>query len=135
VAGLFVVGTTLTCGGSSPSGPDRGSQCAELMQDFCMRAANVCQLIPTSQIQPCIVSGINSCCGTIGCGAPVISTQAEIDACIADVDAASCASLDVTNGGMLPASCVGVVRSSVPGTTPLDKAMSTSERAGALMSR
>ena len=47
----------------------------------------------------------------------MISTQDEIDLCIADTNAASCTTLDVTNGGTLPPSCQGVVRSALTART------------------
>ncbi len=86
-------------------------QCQEVMQVYCNRAADPCQIIPTGQaVSNCISSGVSACCDG-DCGASVISTEAQIDTCIADIEAASCASLDVYTGGSVPASCVGVVES------------------------
>jgi hypothetical protein len=106
---LAVGAVTLGCGGSS--GPTRGMQCEEVMQAYCNRAADPCQIIPTGQaVSNCINSGVPACCDG-DCGASVISTEAQIDACIADIEAASCASLDVYTGGSVPSSCLGVVES------------------------
>jgi hypothetical protein len=108
---LAVGAVTLGCGGSS--GPTRGMQCEEVMQAYCNRAADPCQIIPTGQaVSNCINSGVPACCDG-DCGAGVISTEAQIDTCIADIEAASCASLDVYTGGSVPSSCVGVVQSDV----------------------
>jgi hypothetical protein len=105
------------------------------MQVFCSRAANSCQLFPTDQIADCVSSGVTACCGG-ACGRSVISTQAEIDVCVADLDAASCATLDVVNGGALPASCQGVVRSALTTNSSglLSGTGSTPERAGRMIS-
>jgi len=54
-------------------------------------------LIPPGEIPACVQTGVPACCGG-NCGAGVISTQQEIDTCIADINAASCMSIDVLNG-------------------------------------
>jgi hypothetical protein len=88
-------------------------QCSEIMQVYCNRAADPCQIIPTGQaVSNCINEGVATCCDG-NCGASVISTQTEIDTCIADIEAASCTSLDIYTGGSVPPSCVGVVQSDV----------------------
>ncbi len=98
------------CGGGGGSGgPNRGTQCAELLQVACGRFGD-CQIIAASAVGNCEQSGQTSCCGG-NCATPVVSTQAEVDTCIADIDAATCASLDIYTGGTLPPSCYGVVRS------------------------
>jgi hypothetical protein len=108
---LVVGAVTSSCGGSGGDSGPRGMQCTELLQAICNRAADPCQIIPAGQaVTNCINAGVSSCCGG-NCGAAVISTQAEIDTCIADVDAASCASWDPYTGGTLPSSCMGVVQS------------------------
>lgn len=66
-----------------------------------------------------------------------LGCAADIDACVTDINAATCASLDVTSGGTLPASCVGVVRSSL-GSTPsalLSATRSPGERIGDIVAR
>ncbi len=108
-AALVAGALTLGCGSGGDSGP-RGMQCAEVLTAACDRLADPCLVIPANQVSLCISSGISSCCAG-NCGASVVSTEAEIQTCIADIDAASCSSLDVTNGGTLPSSCLGVVRS------------------------
>jgi hypothetical protein len=104
VISFLVIG----CGGSD--GVTRGSQCMQVIDVFCARAANDCQLIPTDQIDECESSGLMTCCAG-NCAPAAISTQAEIDVCITDLDAASCGALDTAGGGTLPATCQGVVRS------------------------
>lgn len=107
---LAVGAVTASCGSGGDSGP-RGMQCSEVLQVYCNRAADPCQIIPTGQaVKNCINAGVANCCGG-DCGASVISTQAEIDTCIADIEAASCTSLDIYTGGSVPPSCIGVVQS------------------------
>ena len=91
---------------------------------------------PSDQISACVQSGVSACCAG-NCSASVISTQAEIDLCIADINAATCASLDVTNGGTLPPSCVGVVRSALGSTTSAlqSAAPSPGERLGHIVAQ
>jgi hypothetical protein len=102
---------TLSCGGGGGDSGPRGSQCNQIAQVYCNRAADPCQIIPSGQpVSNCIGEAVLTCCDG-DCGAAVISTQAEIDTCIADIDAASCASLDPYTGGILPSSCLGVVQS------------------------
>jgi hypothetical protein len=109
---LMVVGWAGACGSGGNTGPNRGAQCTQVLEAVCDRAGGDCQIIPASGIGACVQSGVVSCCAGNGdCSTPVISTQADIDTCIADVDAASCATLDIYTGGTLPASCQGVVRS------------------------
>jgi hypothetical protein len=109
---VLAVGTVASsCGGSGGDSGPRGSQCSQIAQVYCNRAADPCQIIPTGQpVSNCISEAVFTCCDG-DCGAAVISTQAEIDTCIADIDAASCASLDLYTGGTLPSSCLGVVQS------------------------
>jgi hypothetical protein len=109
---VLAVGTvTSGCGGGGGDSGPRGSQCRQIAQVYCNRAADPCQIIPPGQaVSNCIGAAVLSCCDG-ECGAAVTSTQAEIDTCIADIDAASCASLDVYTGGTFPASCLGVVQS------------------------
>ena len=93
-------------------------------------------LFPADQISDCVQSGVSSCCAG-NCGAGVISTQADIDACVADINVATCASLDLTSGGTLPPSCVGVVRSAL-GSTPsvlLSTTASPGERIGNIVAQ
>ena len=134
-AALVAGALTLGCGsGGGDSGP-RGMQCKEVLTAACDRLADPCLVIPENQVSLCISSGISSCCGG-NCGASVVSTEAEIQTCIADIDAASCTSLDVTNGGTLPSSCFGVVRSAfvsgggVSRSTSLDTDVASEARAG-----
>jgi len=87
-------------------------------------------VFPSNEIGICVQSGVNSCCGG-NCGASVVSTQAEIDTCVADINAASCSTLDVTNGGTLPPSCAGVVRSALTSTASAVQSTETSPGAGA----
>jgi len=113
-------------GGGTSGGPNRGTQCAQLLQVACGRYGD-CQIISADAVGTCEQSGQTSCCGA-SCATPVVSTQAEVDTCIADIDAATCASLDIYTGGTLPASCYGVVRSAHKAVT---SALSTSEPASA----
>jgi hypothetical protein len=98
------------CGGDD--GPNRGSQCTQVLQVVCNRLGTTCQVFPANEVGVCVQSGVAACCSG-SCSASVVSTQAEIDTCIADINATPCAELDVTAGGALPATCVGVVRSSL----------------------
>jgi hypothetical protein len=108
---LAVGAATLSCGGGGGDGGPRGSQCTQVAQVYCNRAADPCQIIPTGQaVSNCINAAVATCCDG-ECGAAVISTEAAIETCINDIDAASCSSLDLYTGGMLPASCIGVVQS------------------------
>jgi hypothetical protein len=137
LAGFLVVtlGAALGCGDSS-SGHNRGSQCTQVLQVACNRLGGTCMVFPANQISDCVQAGVGSCCAG-NCGASVISTQADIDACVTDINAATCASLDVTSGGTLPASCVGVVRSAL-GSTPsalLSATRSPGERIGDIVAR
>ena len=118
------------------SGPTRGSQCRQIMMTFCARGGGDCQLFPSNQISACVEAGVATCCAG-NCGAHVVSTQAEIDACDSAVQASTCANLDVQNGGALPASCVGVVRSALTPveTSRLGPAESNPELVGRLLSR
>ena len=110
---LAVGAVTLSCGGGGGDSGPRGSQCSQLAQAYCNRAADPCQIIPAGQaVSNCISEAIVTCCDG-ECGAAVTSTQAEIDTCIADIDAASCSSLDIYTGGTLPSSCLGVVQSAL----------------------
>ena len=92
-------------------------------------------MIPPGEIPACVQTGVPACCGG-NCGASVISTQQEIDTCIVDLNAASCMSIDVLNGGTLPPSCVGVVRSALTAKTSslLSNDPSPAERVGRLIS-
>jgi hypothetical protein len=112
VAALLAAGLLATCGGG---GPTRGSQCKQVMTTFCNRASKDCGQFDATQIQPCIDAGTSSCCAG-NCGAGVVSTQQDIDACDLAIGAATCASLDVLNGGTLPMVCVAVVRSALTST-------------------
>ena len=109
----LVCAVVIGCGGDS--GPTRESQCRQVLDVSCNRLANPCTVVPANQVDICISSGIVTCCNGM-CGARAISTQAEIDSCLADIRAASCSSLDVTHGGTLPPSCIGVVRSALVST-------------------
>ena len=102
-------------GGGGGGGATRGSQCTQVMNTLCQRLAS-CGVVPTDQVAICVDSGIEACCGG-DCATPVVSTQQNIDRCIADANAATCAVLDVTMGGTLPASCQGVVRSALTTTS------------------
>ncbi len=126
---------TLSCGDSGNT-INRGSQCTQVLRAFCDRAGGDCQIIPSDQIAACVQSGVNSCCAG-ACSAAVVSTQSDIDTCVANVEAAACSSLDVTDGGMLPSSCQGVVMSADAVTRDPDRLQATSpaEHAGALISR
>ena len=118
-------------------GATRGAQCMQLMQVFCNRAGSAaCMLFPADQVADCVSAGVTACCNG-DCTASAVSTQAEINTCVADLNAASCASLDVANGGMLPASCSGVVRLELTATrsSALTGAPSSlAERAGRIIS-
>ena len=107
---VWVVVVLALVGGCGSDGPNRGTQCRQLLDVACDRYGGDCQLIPSSAINTCVQSGLTTCCDG-DCATPVISTQAEIDTCVADIDAATCAYLDLYTGGTLPASCQGVVRS------------------------
>jgi hypothetical protein len=93
-------------------------------------------LFASNQISGCVQAGVNSCCAG-SCGASVASTQMDIDVCVTDINAATCASLDVTNGGTLPPSCVGVVRSALGSTTSAlqSTAPSPGERIGNIVAQ
>lgn len=121
------------CGGSD--GPTRGSQCGQVLQVACSKLANTCQVYPPAEIPDCLQSGLAACCAG-NCGAGVISTQEEIDTCIADINAATCTTIDVTNGGTLPPSCLGVVRSALTASTSslLSSDLSAAGRLGRLLS-
>ena len=121
--------------GCGDDGPTRGSQCGQVLQVACAKFGNTCQLIPPGEIPACVQTGVPACCGG-NCGASVISTQQEIDTCIVDLNAASCMSIDVLNGGTLPPSCVGVVRSALTAKTSslLSNDPSPAERVGRLIS-
>lgn len=130
LAGLLwavTLGAALGCGGGS-NGPNRGSQCTQVLDAACNRLGGACQLFPSDQIGDCVQAGVSSCCAG-SCGAGVISTQSDIDTCVADINAASCASLDLTNGGALPPNCLGVVRSNL--TSPTSALQSTPSSPGA----
>ena len=119
----------------SDSGLTRESQCRQLMTTYCNRAGG-CQLFPATDVQACIDVGTSTCCAG-NCGAHVVSTQADIDSCTAALAPATCASLDVQNGGALPTTCVGAVRSAL---TPVETAAfgtseGNSELVGHLLSR
>jgi hypothetical protein len=121
--------------GCGDGGPTRGSQCTQVLDAACDRIGRVCMEFPTNQIPDCVSAGVSTCCNG-NCSASVVSTQADIDLCIADMETASCASLDVLNGGTLPASCMGVVRSSLTSTPAHTQHVggSAPERLGALVS-
>jgi hypothetical protein len=118
------------------SGPTRGTQCRQIMTTFCNRAGGDCQQFPSSQISACIEAGVTTCCAG-NCGAHVVSAQAEIDACDSAFQTATCASLDVQNGGSPPAICVGVVRSALTPveTASFGSAEGNDELVGRLLSR
>jgi len=131
---LAAAAGAIGCGGSS--GPNRGTQCSQVLNAVCARLGGDCMLFPSNQIASCVQSGIPSCCGT-DCSVSVLSTQADIDACVNDVRAATCAVLDVTAGGTLPTSCQGVVRSALTSaaSSPLQSAgPSPGARIGGLVS-
>ncbi len=130
---LLISAVAWGCGGSD--GATRGSQCGQVLQVVCSKLANTCQLYPSAEIPDCVQAGLTTCCAG-NCGAGVISTQDEIDLCIADTNAASCTTLDVTNGGTLPPSCQGVVRSALTARTSslLSSDPSAAERLGRLIS-
>ena len=136
LAGVLVttLGVALACGGSS--GPNRRSQCTQVLEAACGRLGGTCMLFPSNQISGCVQAGINSCCAG-NCGASVVSTEADIDACVTEIKAATCASLDVTNGGTLPPSCVGVVRSALSAKTSAlqSTAASPGERIGNIVAQ
>ena len=132
LAGVVALG----CGGGD-SAPTRGSQCRQVLDVTCKRFANPCTILPSDQVNVCIDTGTAACCNGM-CGARAISTQAEIDICIGDIRVASCAGLDVTNGGTLPATCVGVVRSALVSSQTAAlraKASGVPETVGELLSR
>jgi hypothetical protein len=125
VLGLFLA----ACG---DSGPTRGSQCRDVLTTYCNRAGGPCQHFAASEISACIESGVTACCMG-NCGAGVTSTNAQIDTCEAAINAATCASLDVQNGGSVPAICVGVVRSAL--TSEETAAFESTEGPGASVGR
>jgi hypothetical protein len=133
VASLLVaiVSAVVGCG---DGGPNRGSQCSQVLNAACDRLGGDCMLIPSNQINVCVQSGLVTCCDG-SCSASVVSTQAEIDACVADVNAATCDVLDVTAGGTLPASCQGVVRSSLTAAAVTASDSVGAARLGELLSR
>jgi hypothetical protein len=128
-------GSTVACGGGD-SGPNRGSQCSQLLNAACVRLGGACQVFPANQVASCVQSGMPACCAG-NCSTGVISTQQEIDVCVADINAATCANLDITHGGMFPTSCMGVVRSAlVSGPSPAPSGSgSIGERMGGLVAR
>ena len=108
---VWVVVWLVGCTGGG--GATRGAQCEQIMQELCTRATDNCALFPPDQLADCIASGVASCCAG-NCAATALSTQQEIDTCMAAIGEASCATLDMAAGGPLPATCRHVVQS-VPG--------------------
>jgi hypothetical protein len=102
------------CGGgtdtANSAGVTRGDQCEELLQAYCARASEVCQLLPAAQVSDCVQSGKTSCCAG-NCGGVAFSTQQDIVTCITDIGAADCTALDTAHGGTLPPTCQHLVTS------------------------
>ena len=90
---------------------------------------------PVDAVDACVNAGVNTCCAG-NCGVKTVSTEPEIQACIAAIDTASCASLDLMSGGSLPTICIGVVRSALTSTAPAVRvrAASSAERVGQIVS-
>ena len=100
------------CGGSD-GGSTKEGQCDQMMRAYCGRASHTCELFASDQMDDCISAGVTSCCsGT--CSQAAITTQDDVDTCVADINAATCGNLDITHGGLLPASCQLVVRQQPP---------------------
>jgi hypothetical protein len=121
-AGVVVLMSLLAfgCGGGAgttdtpgAAGVTRGAQCEQLMQAFCSRASEVCQLFPAAQVNDCVQSGKTSCCAG-NCGGVAFTSQQDIATCIADIGAADCTALDTADGGTLPGTCQRVVTSAMP---------------------
>jgi hypothetical protein len=101
----FVAG----CGDNGGS-VTREGRCDQMMRAYCGRALHTCQFFATDQLDDCISAGVSSCCSG-SCSQTAVSTEDDVDHCIADINAATCGNLDITQGGALPASCQLVVRS------------------------
>jgi hypothetical protein len=115
-AWLLVVAWAVA-GGCGSGGPTRGTQCTQVLEAACNKlGGTTCQVFPPNQIGSCISAGVTTCCAG-DCSASVISTQSQIDTCVAAINADTCAQLNITSGGTLPASCVGVVRSALGSAT------------------
>jgi hypothetical protein len=102
-------GSETTGGGASSGGtPTLQSQCSEILSAYCSQAADPCNIIPEDQVSICVSSGVSTCCGDL-CRDYARSAEAAVQTCIGDICGATCASLNLLKGGMLPPSCVGVV--------------------------
>jgi hypothetical protein len=109
---LLIATLVARCGGSGGGGT-KEDQCAKMMRAYCGRASHTCELFASDQMDDCISAGVTSCCsGT--CSQTAITTEDEVDNCVADINAATCGNLDITHGGLLPASCQLVVRQQPP---------------------
>jgi hypothetical protein len=146
-AALIAAAVALGCGpssggfngGSGGGGTaTRGAQCMQVLDVVCARFAG-CGFITAADVATCVQAGVEACC--VGnCAASVLSSQAEIDICTADLMVVGCESLDLDNGGDLPSRCQGVVHApltagSAPQTGPGGGAATTLSRAGQLISR
>jgi hypothetical protein len=105
--GILLLAALATCGGGDGA-VTRGSQCLALLQVYCTRESE-CGAIPAAEVSTCVEAWLPSCCAG-DCGAGVVSTQSDIDGCAADFKDATCAMLDVGNGGTVPPGCVNVVK-------------------------
>jgi hypothetical protein len=124
-------------GGSGGAGTaTRGAQCMQVLDVVCARFAS-CGLITAADAAICVEAGVEACC--VGnCAASVMSTQAEIDICKADLMVVACSSLDLENGGDLPARCQGVVHAPLTAASQTgsgEGAATTASRVGQLISR
>jgi len=106
---VVLIATFVAGCGDSAGSVTREAQCDQMMHAYCGRALHTRELLATDQLNDCISAGVTSCCSG-SCSQTAVSTENDVDNCVADINAASCGNLDITRGGAIPASCQLVVR-------------------------
>src|SRR4051812_37777849 len=91
-------------GGATNTGTTVGSQCTAIEMTFCTRAIDTCMVPNQGTSAECEMTGIPACCGGVDCRTTAISTDAEIQKCLADITATPCAAFNDSSSGAFPTS-------------------------------